>query len=180
MKPLYLIVTLTILLAGCASNPVPPLQAQSEAIEIEQFMGDWYVVGFIPITIPGFSEASAHNGVENYELTEDGTILTTYTFLKGGFDGKEKKFTPKGWVYNTGINTEWRMQFVWPIKAAYLIAWVDEDYQQTIIGVPSRKNVWLMSRNWDLSDEEYAALAQRAVDMGHDASQIRRVPHQWE
>jgi len=167
------------LLSGCASNKVAPLEASSTPIELERFMGDWYVVGSIPVTIPGFSEEGAHNGVETYELTDDGTILTTYTFRKGSFDGKQKTFKPKGWVYNEETNTEWRMQFVWPFKAAYLVAWVDEDYQQTIIGVPNRKYVWLMARDWDISDEDYAALVQMAADMGHDIERLQRVPHRW-
>ena len=100
------VLILLLLLSGCASRDVAPLKAYEQPIELEQFMGDWYVIGSIPVTIPGFSEAGAHNGMESYELTSDGTILTTYTFRKDSFDGKEKRFTPKGWVYNTTTNTE--------------------------------------------------------------------------
>jgi len=168
------------LLAGCASNPMPPLTAQSEPIEIEKFMGDWYVIGFIPVTIPGFSEEGAHNGMESYELTDDGTILTTYRFRKGSFDGKQKEFTPKGWVYNTETNTEWRMQFIWPFKAAYLVAYVDPAYQETIIGVPNRKYVWLMTREPNPGDETYEGLVKRSSDMGYDTSLIQKVPQSWD
>jgi lipocalin len=69
-------------------------------VDLERFMGDWYVIGFIPISLPFFSEEAAHNGVESYRLTDEAVIETTYTFRDGGFDGPEKRFTPKGWVYD--------------------------------------------------------------------------------
>ncbi|MDG1462136.1 MAG: lipocalin family protein [Gammaproteobacteria bacterium] len=176
-RPL-LVTFASLLLSACASHDMQPLKAYDQPIQIDRFMGPWYVIGSIPVTIPGFSEAGAHNGMESYELSPDGTILTTYTFRKDAFNGKEKRFTPKGWVYNN-LNTEWRMQFVWPFKAAYLIAWVDADYQETIVAVPNRKYIWIMSRNWQITDERYSELVKMAADMGYDTSLIKRIPQQW-
>ncbi|HEY5656600.1 MAG TPA: lipocalin family protein [Myxococcota bacterium] len=170
--------TLTPLI-GCAGNGVPPLEAMDRKVDLERFMGDWYVVGFIPVALPFFGEEGAHNGVESYRLTDGGVIETTYTFRKGAFDGPEKRLTPKGWVHNTETNAEWRMQFLWPFKAAYLIAYLDEDYQRTIIGVPSRKYVWIMSREPELAEAEYQALLDRAARLGYDREKVRRVPQQW-
>jgi apolipoprotein D and lipocalin family protein len=166
-------------LGGCASTNTPPLEAMDRKVDLERFMGDWYVIGFIPVTIPFFSEEGAHNGVESYRLTEDGVIETTYTFRKGSFDGPEKRMTPKGWVYNEETNAEWRMQFLWPFKAAYLIVYLDEDYQRTIIGVPSRKYVWIMSRDPQLSDADYQELLDQAARVGYDTEKVQRVPQRW-
>jgi len=167
------------LLAACATGGMAPLQAMDRPIDLQRFMGDWYVIGFIPITFPLFSEEAAHNAIESYRLTDDGVIETTYTFRDGGFDGPEKRYTPKGWVYDQRTNTEWRMQFVWPFKAAYLIVYLDADYRTTIVGVPDRDHVWIMSRSGDMTDERYEELVARAVSMGYDAERIVRVPQRW-
>ncbi len=167
-------------LGACATGGGPaPLEPLNRRIDLERFMGDWYVIGFIPIELPFFSEAGAHNGVESYRLTEEGVIETTYTFRDGAFDGPEKRFTPRGWVYDEATNTEWRMQFVWPLKAAYLIAWVDEDYEETLVGVPDRGNLWIMTRRWDVSDASYERLLGRAARLGYDVETVRRVPQRW-
>jgi apolipoprotein D and lipocalin family protein len=142
-------------------------------------MGDWYVIGFIPITLPFFSEEGAHNGVESYRLGDGGVIETTYTFRDGGFDGPEKRFTPKGWVHDESTNAEWRMQFLWPFKAAYLIVYLDDDYQNTIIGVPDRSNVWLMSRDPNISEDDYQVLLDYAASVGYDVEKVKRVPQRW-
>ena len=57
-----------------------------EQVDLERFMGPWYVIA----NIPTFVEKGAHNAVENYRLDDDGTIATTFTFRKDGFDGNEK------------------------------------------------------------------------------------------
>jgi len=166
--------------SGCATQGgPPPLEALDRRIDLERFMGDWYVVGFIPITLPFFGEAGAHNAVESYRLRDDGVIETTYTFRDGGFDGPERRLTPKGRVHDTETNAEWRMQFVWPFEAAYLIVYVDDGYRRSIVGVPDRDHVWLLSRDAELSEAEYAALVAEAARLGHDPAAIRRVPQRW-
>ena len=81
--------------------------------------------------IPIFLEKDAYNAVESYELSEDGSILTTFRFNKGSFDGPQKTMNPKAFVYNTETNAEWRMQFLWPFKAVYLITYLADDYDGT-------------------------------------------------
>jgi apolipoprotein D and lipocalin family protein len=158
---------------------MPPLEAMDRKVDLERFMGDWYVIGFIPVTIPFFSEEGAHNGLESYRLTDEGVIETTYTFRKGAFDGPEKRLTPKGWVHNEETNAEWRMQFLRPFKAAYLIVYLDEGYQRTIIGVPNRKYVWIMSRHPGLSDADYQALLDYVARVGYDSEKVQRMPQRW-
>jgi apolipoprotein D and lipocalin family protein len=166
-------------ITGCAGTSMPPLEALDRKVDLERFMGDWYVIGFIPVTIPFFSEEGAHNGVESYRLTDEGVIETTYSFRKGAFDGPQKRMTPKGWVHDEETNAEWRMQFLWPFEAAYLIVYLDEDYRRTIVGVPDRKYVWIMSRDPELSEAGYQELLDRAAGLGYDPEKVQRVPQRW-
>lgn len=167
------------LLNACANHRVPPLDAMDRKVDLERFMGDWYVIGFIPIDLPFFSEEGAHNGVESYRLTDEGIIETTYTFRDGGFDLPERRFTPKGWVHDHETNAEWRMQFLWPFRSAYLIVYLDQEYQKTIIGVPDRSNVWIMSRDPQMGDAEYRRMLSHAAGLGYDVAKVKRVPQRW-
>ena len=69
-----LTVLLTILLAGCAANEAE--MKTVDYVDLERFMGDWYVIA----NIPTFLEKGAHNAVENYALNDDGTIATSLRF----------------------------------------------------------------------------------------------------
>jgi len=144
-------------------------------VELERFMGSWYVIA----NIPTFLEKGAHNAVETYELNEDGSIQTTFTFLKDGFDGEEKEYNPKGFVRDTESNATWGMRFIWPIKADYRIVYLDDNYTQTVIARQKRDFIWIMARTPSISDDDYERLIELAESIGYDVSKIERVPQQW-
>lgn len=91
-------------------------------------MGDWYVIA----SVPTYLEKRSYNAVESYRLDSDGTVATTFVFRKGSFQGPVKTMRPRGWVRD-GTNAVWGMQFIWPIKAEYLIAYVNDEYTETIV-----------------------------------------------
>jgi len=162
----------TLLMTGCASKP--PL-APVDHVDLDRFMGDWYVIA----NIPTFVEKGAHNAVENYTMNDDGTIATRFTFRKDSFDGEKKEYNPKGFVTDTESNAVWGMRFIWPIKADYRIIYLDDDYSVTIIGRNKRDFVWLMAREPQIPERTYADLVEFIDSVGYDTSQLRRVPQEW-
>jgi apolipoprotein D and lipocalin family protein len=144
-------------------------------VDLPRFMGDWYVIANIPTRL----ERGAHNAVESYRLDDDGSIATTFTFRAGGFDGEEKRYTPRGFVQNRQNNAEWGMRFVWPIKADYRIVYLDEDYTVTIIGRNKRDYVWLMARQPSLPEAQYDDMLDLIAAMGYDRGEVQKVPQRW-
>ena len=144
-------------------------------VDLERYMGDWYVIA----NIPTFLEKGAHNAVENYALNDDGTIATTFTYRKNGFDGKQKEMTPKGFVQDTETNALWGMQFIWPIKGDFRVVYLDEDYSQTIVGRQKRDFVWIMARTPEIPDADYERLVAFVGSLGYDTSKIQKVPQRW-
>lgn len=164
---------IAITMTACASR-MPEMETV-DYVDLERFMGDWYVIA----NIPTFLEKGAYNAVENYALNDDGTIATTFTFRDGSFDGKLKEYTPKGFVKDKESNALWGMRFIWPIKADYRIVYLDADYTQTIIGRQKRDYLWIMARTPTISDAAYSRLIEYADSIGYDTSKIKRVPQQW-
>jgi apolipoprotein D and lipocalin family protein len=160
-------------LAACASKA--PEMETVEYVDIERFMGDWYVIA----NIPTFLEKGAHNAVETYRLDDDGSIATTFTYRKNSFDGKLKTYNPRGFITDTQTNATWGMRFVWPIKADYRIIYLDDDYTKTVIGRQSRDFVWIMAREPSISDQEYDELVDLVESVGYDTAKLERVPQQW-
>ncbi len=172
-KKLTLIAILALVLNGCASGR--PEMKTVDYVDLDRFMGAWYVIA----NIPTFLEKGAHNAVETYELDDDGSILTTFTFRKDAFDGDLKEYNPRGFVRDTETNATWGMRFVWPIKADYRIVYLDDDYSQTIIARQKRDFIWIMARTPTISDDDYRRLVEFAGSIGYDTEKIQRVPQQW-
>jgi apolipoprotein D and lipocalin family protein len=162
------------LLVGCQSAPLPPLQIVPQ-VEIPRFMGDWYVIA----SIPTFLERDVYNAVESYRLDPDGSIATTFTFREGGFDGPERRMTPRGFVDEHPSNAIWGMQFIWPIKADYRIVYLTPDYSVTVIAREKRDYVWIMARTPQMPAAQYEEVVRRVAAWGYDIGQMRRVPQRW-
>lgn len=162
--------------AACAGRaPLPPIEPVA-SVDLERFMGRWYVIAHIPT----FVEDEAFNAIESYALAEDGTIATTFSFNEGGFDGPRKEYTPTGYVWNEDTKAEWGMEFLWPFESEYLIVRLDDDYGITVIGRSARDYVWIMARSPEIPAERYDELVRWIGAQGYDLSKLRRVPQRWE
>ena len=159
-----------LLLGACATQTptIPPVAS----VDLSRFMGDWYVTAHIP----SMMERDAYDAIETYRLDGDGKIRTTFRQRKGSFDAPIETMEPVGTVVEGTNNAVWGMQFVWPIKAEYVIVDLAPDYSRTIIGRSKRDYVWLMARTPSIPEDDYAAHIERIRDLGYDVSKIRRVP----
>jgi apolipoprotein D and lipocalin family protein len=165
-------VLLLLTVTGCGVTQ--PEMKTVEYVDLDRFMGDWYVIA----NIPTFIEKNAYNAVESYEMNDDGSIDTTFTFNKGSFDGELKEYNPTGFVLNEETNARWGMRFIWPIKADYRIIYLSDDYRHTVIGRQKRDFLWIMSREPTRPHALYRDLVDFVVDLGYERSSIRKVPQQ--
>ncbi|WP_240906277.1 lipocalin family protein [Thermomonas sp. HDW16] len=161
-----------MLVSACASAPptIPPV----DTVDLQRFMGDWYVIAHIP----SYPEQEAYNAVESYRLDGE-RIRTTFRFRKGSFDASLKTMEPVGRVVPGSNNAVWGMQFVWPIQAEYVIADLSPDYQRTLVARSKRDYLWIMARTPTIADADYAALVEKAEALGYDIAKLRKVPQQW-
>ena len=162
------------LLCACQGSPQPPLATVAH-VDLERFMGAWYVIASIPTVI----ETGAHNAIESYQLNADGSIATTFTFRAGGFDGPLKRYTPRGFVLDHGSNAVWGMRFVWPFKADYRVIVLTDDYRHTVVGRQQRDYVWIMSRTPTMPPADYELILRQLANQGYDVARIRLVPQRW-
>jgi apolipoprotein D and lipocalin family protein len=162
---------MVIATTGCKSpQPIPTVPT----VDLERFMGDWYVIASIPTVF----EKNAFNALENYRLDTDGTVITTFTYNKGAFDGPPKTFTARGFVQPESANALWGMQFIWPFKAEYRIIFLTPDYTQTVIGRSKRDYVWVMARTPAIPSEDFDRIVELLTAVGYDVEQLQRVPQQ--
>jgi len=157
-------------LAACSAT-LPPVRSVAY-VDLDRFMGDWFVIA----SIPTFIETDAYNAVESYERSGDRQVATTFSFNKGAFDGPLKTYQPTGYVTDDPSNAIWGMQFIWPVKADYRVMYLSEDYTRTVIGRNKRDYVWIMARTPVIADTDYKTMVDLIADQGYDISKLRRVP----
>jgi len=174
IKKTLLLLPLITLMAACGSQNVKPIHTV-EYVDLNRFMGDWYVIA----NIPTFIETDAYNAIETYQMNDDGSIATTFTFHQGSPDGDRKQYNPTGFIVDQQSNALWDMQFIWPFKAEYRVIYLDDDYQTTIIGRSKRDYVWLMSRQPGIDENSYRSLLRFIQTQGYDIDKVQKVPQVW-
>ena len=108
-----------------------------------------------------------------------GEVETTFSFYKNSPEGEKKTYYPKGFIVDKKSNAVWKMQFLWPFKLTSLIIDLANDYSYTVIGVPNRKYVWIMSRKPELSEKTYKSILENLESIGYDLSKIKKLPQSW-
>jgi len=156
------------------SSDLPPIEPVGP-IDLSRFMGQWYVIASIPTPF----EKDAYNALETYTLQPDGRVDTKFRFRNAAFDGPVKTIHSTGYVKDGTGNAVWGVQVFWPIKAQYIVAYLKDDYSQTIIARDARDYTWIMARTPNILPADYDALLSRMVKLGYATGAIRKVPQAW-
>jgi apolipoprotein D and lipocalin family protein len=163
------VLALVLMLSACSSAPTIPV---AERVDLERFMGDWYVIANIPYILENGKVAT----LDRYAKRPDGRMDNIFLFRKGSFDAPEQEWRGVSWVHNHETNAEWRVQFIWPFRVPYLVIDLDPDYRWAVIGHPSRDYFWILARTRSLPEDVYRGILDRATTQGYDTSRIAKVP----
>merc|ERR1712232_1134545 len=170
-----------VLAPGAGHTRVPQglLDAMQEPIDLQRFMGRWYVIA----NIPTFFDKGTINNTEDYSWDSGrDKVQISFGYAKPG-QNKRSELLQRASVVNES-KTRWSLSpklcVYMPVAIPYLIIHCAQDYSTTIIGVPDRKYVWIMARSPEIHDSTYEALLERVRDNGYDTKHLVKVPQVWE
>ena len=143
-------------------------------LDINKFMGRWYVISLIPNWI----EEGATNSYDDYKLNEDGTIEITYKAIK---NGKQKSIKQKG-IVSKDNSARWEIEFLKPwipfYKAPYEVIILNENYEYMVVGYPDNTFGWIMSRTTEINNDIYNdILNELKTDFGYEKNRFKKVTH---
>jgi apolipoprotein D and lipocalin family protein len=176
MRHHHLALVSTLLLgmvaAGCAGDhPLKPVPN----VDVDRFMGTWHVIGYVPNVFERGKVATA----DEYRRRPDGAIDNIYHYRKR-FDAPEKTWHGKAWIPDPAQPGHWKIQLLWPFRSDYVIVDLAADYGSVLVGIPSRKLVWIMARGTSLSAAEYERLVGVARANGFPVENIRKAAQRPE
>ncbi len=139
-------------------------------VDLNRYIGTWYEIAKIPNF---FQKKCFRNTTATYLFNSDGTIEVVNRCIEK--DGKEDVAEGIAKVVDTSTNAKLKVSFVsifgihlfW---GDYWIIGLDKDYRYAIVGDPSRKYGWILSRAPVLSAEERAEVNEILVRQGYNPS----------
>lgn len=171
-----LVVLLSFFLAGCSNMSSTSKPQTVPSLDLARYVGRWYVIS----NIPYFLEKGKVATYDTYTLLPDGRLANDFTFRKGSFAAPEKTWHGKATIVNKATNAEWKVSFVWPLKATYLVLDLDTEYRWAVVGTPNRKLLWVLSRTRQLPSAAYERIVSRISGRGYDVKKLTLVPQPAE
>merc|ERR1712113_695853 len=118
-----------------------------------------------------------------YTCDEAGEVVHVNFFYSNKEFTKTSCIRQRATVQNVGLGTEWRIspQFgvYLPVSIPYLVVDCVEDYSSTIIGVPDRSYVWIMTRVPDPEAAVVEALTTKAQLLGFNVTKLQPITQYW-
>ncbi len=145
-------------------------QTTPKTIDLNKYSGKWFVVSVIPTRF----DKDWNNVTETYTLNDNGKIDIYTTYIKNG-KTEADHVTSKGFPNKKSNNVKWKVQFVWPFRADYLIEEVADDYSYTVVGHPKKKFLYIMNRTGKMNDELYHAIVKRFADKGYNMAELKKM-----
>ncbi|KAK7291972.1 hypothetical protein RIF29_07558 [Crotalaria pallida] len=151
-----------------------------KGLDLKRYMGRWYEIASFPSR---FQPSDGRDTRATYTLNnpDDGTVRV----LNETWSGGRRSFI-EGTAYKADPNSDeakLKVKFyippflpIIPVVGDYWVLFIDEDYQYALIGQPSRKYLWILSRKSHLDEETYNDLVQKARDEGYDVSKLHKTP----
>jgi apolipoprotein D and lipocalin family protein len=141
-------------------------------VELDRYLGRWYEVARLPVPF----EKNCEHVTAEYSRRADGKIQVLNTCHKGDVDGPVKEATATARAVDA-TNAKLKVQFFWPFEGDYWILDLDQaDYQYALVGGPSRKALWLLSRQPQLAPDIRRRLIDRARDLGFPVKKLISTP----
>ncbi len=145
-------------------------QNKVTTVDLAKYSGKWYVIATIPT---GFDKEWDYT-TESYTLNKNGKIDIFTTFRKKG-EEKERSVKSKGFPDKGTFNVNWKVQFVWPFKADYLIEELSPEYTYVVVGHPKKKFLYIMNRSGSMGETQYKEILDRFRAKSYDLSKLQKV-----
>lgn len=156
----------SLVLGGCAvREPLPVVPS----VDLGRYAGRWYEVAKIP---NWFQRDCASAATADYGLREDGRISVENRCLRA--DGSPIVARGVATVVPDSGNAKLKVRFGWvPVSGDYWILGLDtKNYSWALVGHPSRKYLWILSRTPQLPEETYRGIVSLAGRLGYDTALI--------
>lgn len=154
-REIVTVINLVLLLMACNSpqeKNLPQLVTVKQ-VDLNKYIGLWYEIAKIPNS---FQDQCDHGTTAEYRIDEDGDIIVTNSC----YDDKDKLDVAEGLakVVDKNTNAKLEVSFVSLLGIRlfwgdYWIIGLDENYQWAVVGTPSRKYGWILSRSSSLSED---------------------------
>jgi len=177
--PLLLITGAAVALAACGTFSRGPVgntavPEPAKPVELSRYTGLWYEIARYE---NGF-ERGCEGVTAVYSLRDDGLVGVRNACRQGSVNGEEKVSEGRARIVEGSEGAKLKVSFFGPFFVGdYWVLDRAEDYSWSIVGEPSGRYLWLLSRTAQPTPEILQTMLNRARELGYDLSLLRETQH---
>ena len=168
---------IALTLSACVGSPGPvgnsAVPQPAKSVELDRYLGRWYEMARY--------EAPFQNGCEavtaDYSLREDGQIKVANACRKGSVVGKLDQAIGKAKVVDIATGAKLKVSFFGPFYGDYWVLDRADDYSWSIVGEPSGRYLWVLTRTARPDEKTRGNLEARVKALGYNWSMVRITQH---
>lgn len=143
-----------------------------EALDIEEYSGTWYEIARMPSRF----ESGLKCVTATYTPMENGKIEVYNRGVKIK-SGEQQEITGSAKVPDTDFPGRLKVTFFWPFSGDYYVIECAKDYSYALVGDPSRRFLWILSRESTLDEHRVKELLQKAEKLGFNTASLEYIEH---
>lgn len=143
--------------------------ANRRARGFEPYLGRWFEIARYPNR---FERKCDRNVTAEYAMKDNGKIRVVNTCLTS--QGKPDRAEGTAIVVDKSTNAKLKVTFFWPFYGNYWVIDLGPNYEYAVVGEPSRRYLWILSRSPTIQDATYRDILSRLAAKGYDPQELMR------
>ena len=131
------------------------------SVDLTRYAGSWFEVARLPNR---FEKKCADSVTATYTLLPNGKIEVINRCRKPSGEFTTAKGEAK--IVDKATNAKLKVTFFWPFYGDYWILDLGANYEYAVVGDPSRKYLWILSRTPQIEEALYQQLLARMSARG--------------
>lgn len=140
-----------------------------DSVDLSRYVGTWYEIARLPNS---FQKKCADSVTANYTLRADGKVDVVNRCRKPS--GEYTTAKGKAKIVDKQTNAKLKVTFFWPFYGDYWILDLGQNYEYAVVGDPSRKYLWILSRTPRMDEGLYQQLLSRMAGRGFKTEMMIR------
>jgi apolipoprotein D and lipocalin family protein len=141
------------------------------SVDLNRYVGQWYEIARYPNR---FQKQCAGDVTATYTAIGDSKIEVLNSCRNK--DGRNEIAKGKARVADPNSKARLRVTFFWPFYGDYWIIGLDPEYRWAVVGEPSRKYLWILSRSPQMDESDYRRAVSIVREKGYDPSKLVLTP----
>jgi apolipoprotein D and lipocalin family protein len=141
-------------------------------VDLNRYLGRWYEIA----RYPAWFEKDCMGATAEYSRNPDGTVKVVNSARLRTLDGPVKTAVGRARAVDAATPAKLKVAFFLFFEGDYWILELGENYDYALVGEPSRKYLWILSRTPQMDEAFYQQILSRLPAKDYDPARLIRTP----